>query len=102
MVEPHQTADPQHNGTVARPLPADELDQSQLLTVLSDVENGDFGVRMPLEWTGVAGKIAATLNNVIAANQTLGAELAQGQPRRRQGRQALPARRAAGLGPGLV
>ncbi len=77
MVEPHQTSDPERNGTVARPLPADELDQLLLLTVLSDVENGDFDVRMPLEWTGVAGKIAGTLNNVIAANQTLGAELAR-------------------------
>ena len=55
----------------------DELDEAVLLRVLSDVENGDFSVRMPLEWTGVAGKIADRLNNVIAANQTLGAELAR-------------------------
>src|SRR5664280_1865313 len=32
---------------------------------------------MPLGWTGMAGKIADTLNDVIAANQTLGAELAR-------------------------
>ena len=32
---------------------------------------------MPVEWTGVAGKIADRLNDVIAANQTLGAELAR-------------------------
>jgi len=56
--------------------PADELDQAVLLSVLSDVENGDFSARMPLGWTGVAGKIADRLNHVIAANQTLGAELA--------------------------
>jgi len=54
----------------------DELDQVLLLNVLSDVESGDFSVRMPLEWTGVAGKIADRLNNVIAANETLGSELA--------------------------
>jgi hypothetical protein len=32
---------------------------------------------MPLEWTGVAGKVADMLNDVIAANQTLGVELAR-------------------------
>jgi signal transduction histidine kinase/HAMP domain-containing protein/ActR/RegA family two-component response regulator len=61
----------------APPRPADELDQAVLLTTLADVKNGDFSVRMPVEWTGVAGKIADTLNDVIAANQTLGAELAR-------------------------
>ena len=56
---------------------ADSLDEAVLLRVLSEVKNGDFGVRMPLEWTGVAGKIADGLNDVIAANQTLEAELAK-------------------------
>jgi len=53
------------------------LDEKVLLSVLADVKNGDFSVRMPLDWTGVGGKIADTLNDVIAANQTLGAELAR-------------------------
>ncbi len=57
--------------------PADEVDPGLLLRTLSDVKNGDFSVRLPVEWTGVAGKIADTLNDVIAANQTLGAELAR-------------------------
>ena len=52
------------------------LDEVVLLKVLADVEGGDFSARMPLEWTGVAGKIADRLNNIIAANQTLGVELA--------------------------
>jgi signal transduction histidine kinase/HAMP domain-containing protein/ActR/RegA family two-component response regulator len=52
-----------------------ELDEAVLLGVLSDVKNGDFGVRMPLAWTGIAGKIADTLNDIIAANETMGAEL---------------------------
>jgi signal transduction histidine kinase/CheY-like chemotaxis protein/HAMP domain-containing protein len=55
---------------------SDEIDEAVLLSVLSDVKHGDFSVRMPLEWTGVAGKIADTLNDVIAANETLGAALA--------------------------
>jgi signal transduction histidine kinase/CheY-like chemotaxis protein/HAMP domain-containing protein len=53
----------------------DQLDEVVLLGVLADVESGDFSVRMPLEWTGMAGKIADRLNNVIAANETLRTEL---------------------------
>ena len=56
---------------------ADSVDAAVLLHVLSAVKDGDFGVRMPLEWTGVAGKVADRLNEVIAANQTLGLELAR-------------------------
>ena len=55
----------------------DELDEAVLLTVLADVRNGDFSVRMPAHWTGVAGKVADTLNEVIVANQTLETELAR-------------------------
>jgi signal transduction histidine kinase/HAMP domain-containing protein/ActR/RegA family two-component response regulator len=57
--------------------PADRLDEVVLLTVLSEFKSGDFDARMPLDWTGVAGKIADTLNEVIAANQTLEDELAR-------------------------
>ena len=56
---------------------ADRLDEAILLQVLSDVKKGDFSVRMPLDWTGVPGKIADRLNDVIAANETLGEDLAR-------------------------
>ena len=56
---------------------ADRLDQAEMLRVLSEVRSGDFGVRMPLDWIGVPGKIADTLNEVIAANENLAAELAR-------------------------
>jgi signal transduction histidine kinase/HAMP domain-containing protein/ActR/RegA family two-component response regulator len=59
------------------PLADDQLDAGLLLEVLCDVKNGDFSVRMPVQWTGSAGKIADALNDVISANQTLGAELAR-------------------------
>src|SRR5271154_731777 len=58
-------------------LPSDILDQALLLRVLSDVRHGDFSVRMPVALTGVAGKIADTLNDIVAANQVLGVELAR-------------------------
>jgi CheY-like chemotaxis protein/signal transduction histidine kinase/HAMP domain-containing protein len=54
---------------------ADIVDGTELLRVLAQVEQGDFTARMPLEWTGVAGKVADHLNAVIIANQALEAEL---------------------------
>jgi hypothetical protein len=49
----------------------DPADQAALLSVLLQVKNGNFSARMPLDWTGVPGKIADALNEVIAANETL-------------------------------
>ena len=51
------------------------LDTGVLLRVLTDFKRGNFSVRMPENWTGTAGKIADTLNEVIEANQRLGQEL---------------------------
>jgi signal transduction histidine kinase/HAMP domain-containing protein/ActR/RegA family two-component response regulator len=51
------------------------FDPELLLTVLSEVRAGDFTARMPVHWTGVAGKIADGLNEIIGANQALGTEL---------------------------
>ncbi len=56
---------------------ADSVDPRVLLSVLAQVKFGDFSARMPLEWTGVAGKVADGLNDVIIANQALEAELAR-------------------------
>ncbi|MFP5408829.1 MAG: response regulator [Gammaproteobacteria bacterium] len=39
-----------------------------LLEVLTAVKKGDFDARMPLDWTGVEGKIADTLNDIIEMN----------------------------------
>jgi signal transduction histidine kinase/HAMP domain-containing protein/FixJ family two-component response regulator len=56
---------------------ADIVDGKVLLSVLAEVKAGDFTARMPLDWTGVAGKIADGVNDVIIANQALEAELAR-------------------------
>src|SRR5437899_1419836 len=45
--------------------PTDSLDLKQLLKVLTGLKRGDFSQRMPLEQTGLAGKIADTLNDVM-------------------------------------
>jgi signal transduction histidine kinase/HAMP domain-containing protein/ActR/RegA family two-component response regulator len=57
--------------------PPDELDQALLLAALSEIKDGDFSARLPVLWTGIAGKIADTLNDVAAANGALEAELAR-------------------------
>jgi signal transduction histidine kinase/HAMP domain-containing protein/ActR/RegA family two-component response regulator len=46
-----------------------------LLQVLSDVKTGDFTARMPVHWTGIGGKIADQLNDIIGANEALATEL---------------------------
>ncbi|MEW6299333.1 MAG: HAMP domain-containing protein, partial [Thermodesulfobacteriota bacterium] len=47
----------------------------QLLNALVALKKGDFSVRLPVEWTGVAGKIADTLNDVLELNEKLAKEL---------------------------
>ncbi len=56
---------------------ADAIDANTLLKVLAEVERGDFTARMPVVWTGVAGKVADALNRVIASNESLEHELAR-------------------------
>ncbi|MCI0366286.1 MAG: HAMP domain-containing protein [Phycisphaerales bacterium] len=54
---------------------SDSFELSRLLSTLVALKNGDFSVRLPLDWTGLGGKIADTLNEVIAQNQRLASEL---------------------------
>ena len=56
-------------------LNGDRLDQKQLLAALSAFKRGDFSVRLPDDWTGLAGKVADTFNEVIGMNQRLAREL---------------------------
>ncbi len=55
----------------------DQLDTKQLLTALAALRRGDFSAHLPDHWTGVAGKIADTFNDVIRINQRLTTELAR-------------------------
>ncbi|CAI8772135.1 Histidine kinase [Pseudomonas sp. IT-196MI5] len=49
--------------TVTTPIEA--FDMKTLLTALKALRNGDFTTRMPDDWTGMPGKIADTLNEII-------------------------------------
>ena len=46
-----------------------------LLDVLARVKEGDFTARAPHAWTGLTGKVAADLNDVIIANQSFAQQL---------------------------
>src|SRR5436309_13059060 len=54
---------------------SDVLDARQMLGVLQALKKGDFSVRLPVDKTGLGGKIADTLNDVIELNDRLAREL---------------------------
>src|SRR5246500_416726 len=51
--------------TVASKLDPSKLDSRKLLQVLTAVKRGDFSARLPDDWTGIDGKIADTVNEII-------------------------------------
>src|SRR5213083_3515593 len=56
-------------------LNGDGVDSRQLLTALGAFKRGDFSARLPDDWTGIAGKIADTFNEVIRTSQRMTQEL---------------------------
>ena len=63
------------------------LDTTQLFEALTALKKGDFSVRLPLAWTGIAGKLADTFNEVIELNERMANELARlGREVGREGR----------------
>jgi CheY-like chemotaxis protein/signal transduction histidine kinase/HAMP domain-containing protein len=54
---------------------SETLDLRQLLQILTAVKKGDFSVRMPIDHTGLAGKVADTLNAIIESNEQMALEL---------------------------
>src|SRR5260370_39479902 len=54
---------------------SNEIDARVALSVLTAVKRGDFSARMPSTWTGNAGKVASSLNDIIESNQRLEREI---------------------------
>jgi len=50
-------------------------DLTLILGCLQTMRDGDFSVRLPGHWTGIAGKIADTFNEIVTANQQIAQEL---------------------------
>src|SRR6202522_2689557 len=61
-----------HSDIAAEPVVADF---TTILASLQTMRDGDFSVRLPGSWTGLAGKIADTFNEIVAANQQMADEL---------------------------
>src|SRR5947199_2801784 len=55
----------------------DALDTSTLLKTLIAFKEGDFSVRLPVDQTGVPGKIADTLNKIFKLNERMANEFAR-------------------------
>src|SRR5882724_6839227 len=53
------------NGSNGMARATGQVDEAQLLLALTAFKQGNFGVRLPVEWTGIAGKISDTFNDVI-------------------------------------
>src|SRR5262245_45839040 len=53
----------------------DEDALHELLRVLQAAQAGDFSVRLPGHWTGLHGKIADSVNDVVAANEKMAEQL---------------------------
>ncbi|GAB3543873.1 HAMP domain-containing protein [Noviherbaspirillum agri] len=47
------------------------LDKVVLLQALDAMRNGDFSVRLPLDWDGIDGKIADTFNAIVTSSERL-------------------------------
>src|SRR5215203_2562072 len=47
------------------------VDNRELLKVLTEVKNGNFTVRMPIDQVGLSGKICDTLNEIISINEKM-------------------------------
>src|SRR6476661_3248251 len=50
-------------------------DMTVLLAALTDLKRGRRGVRLPVEWTGVAGKVSDAFNEVVELNERMAGEL---------------------------
>src|SRR5262245_47983382 len=84
-VPPQSSLPPQSNGNGAS-LDA-HVELQELVRVLSAIRDGDFRVRLPNHWTGLLGKVADTVNDVVSTNEVMASQLQRtGQAVGKEGR----------------
>ena len=66
--EPLTTSLQDYGSSGPEPGPAELV---AVLASLQTMRDGDFSVRLPGSWAGLAGKIADTFNEIVAANQQM-------------------------------
>ena len=55
------------------------VDAVELLNILTEIKNGNFNVKMPINNVGLSGKISDTLNEIISNNKKLIKEFTKAQ-----------------------
>jgi HAMP domain-containing protein/CheY-like chemotaxis protein/signal transduction histidine kinase len=88
----------QRNGQAMTRTHASGQFMQRMLKCLTAVRKGTFSVRLPSDWTGLEGKVADTLNEIIAANERIAKELKRVS--RMVGKQGKIGQRAAFAAPG--
>ena len=73
--EPDSKSNAKSNGQNNVQVDVSYADLSIILSSLQTMRDGDFSVRLPGNWTGLAGKIADTFNEIVTANQQMAKEL---------------------------
>ncbi|HEV2324159.1 MAG TPA: HAMP domain-containing protein, partial [Terracidiphilus sp.] len=64
-----------------------EAVMAAILQGMETMKNGDFSVRLPVAWTGLAGKVADQFNEIAMANERMASELKRvGQAVGKEGR----------------
>ncbi len=74
-VKPRRKVRPEPAANTTNDLWSEHPDTRALLNALATLKSGDFSVRLPLDWVGIAGKVADTFNEVVALNQRMSREL---------------------------
>ena len=72
--EPTGVSPSRHNNNNHHPA-TEPAELAAILASLQTMRDGDFSVRLPGSWTGMAGKIADTFNEIVTANQQMAQEL---------------------------
>src|SRR4029077_8602473 len=55
--------------------PLSRSEMIAMLAALTALKQGDSRVRLPLEWTGLSGKVAEAFNEVVDLNERMAEEL---------------------------
>ena len=63
------------NGNGGRNGHVSSSELAAILASLQTMRDGDLSVRLPGSWTGIAGKIADTFNDIVSTNQQISQEL---------------------------
>ena len=57
-----------------------DAEMSALLSALSAFKHGKTGIRLPLNWSGTAGKVADAFNEVVEQNERIVGRAGPPQP----------------------